>query len=214
MTTLTACRNCDDHGRGNRFETNCADLISVLASVDKPRMREDFGETLSDINSTLSGTAWCFLSTVPHLALRLELTRDAVQIWHHNMLAKGFRSYLLRGNGRPFAPFAFRSLRNICVSLTRQLNRASPAASLDYLPDRRNDVGKSTERRELQQDCHELLKSLSPRQRECLRLIYWEGLSVDQTAERMGVNSRTVATWHFRGRQQLAPKFRRRGYRP
>ena len=123
MTTLAAPSNGENPGKWDRFETSCADLITVLASATKERRRNNFGETLSAINSTLFGLAWSFLGNVPNRARRHELAREAVQVWHHNMLAKGFRSYHLFGEGRPFVPFAKQSMHNICVSLMRQLNR-------------------------------------------------------------------------------------------
>jgi len=50
--------------------------------------------------------------------------------------------------------------------------------------------------------------------RDCLRLIYWEGLSGREVAEQMKTNPRTVATWHSRARQRLAVEFRKRGHGP
>jgi RNA polymerase sigma factor (sigma-70 family) len=199
-------------GRSQRLETSCAYVISILGSTTVPNQSERFNEALLVINSTLIAFAWFFLGNLPNLARRHELAREAVQIWHRNMLAKGFCSYRRSGKGRPFAPFAIRSLHNICVSLMRELNRAARVASLDDVVDRRNDFRRAFERRELEHDCSELLQSLSADHRECLRLIYWEDLSGMEVAERMGTNPRTVATWHLRGRKRLAEDFRKRGY--
>lgn len=204
---------CRDNGRSKRFEASCAYVISVLGSTTMPNRSEPFNEALSAINSTLFALAWFFLWNAPTRARRHYFAREAVQIWHRNMLASGFHSYCVKGQGRPFAPFAIRSLRNICVSMSRGKNRAFTVASLGEVLDRRDDFRKGVERRELERDCSEVLKSLSADHRECLRLIYWEGLSVQEAAERMNTNPRTLATWHSRSKQRLAPEFRRRGYR-
>jgi DNA-directed RNA polymerase specialized sigma24 family protein len=58
------------------------------------------------------------------------------------------------------------------------------------------------------------MESLPPDQRECLRLIYWKGLSPNEAANCMGTNPRTVATWHLRGKSRLAEEFRKRGHWP
>lgn len=47
------------------------------------------------------------------------------------------------------------------------------------------------------------LRSLPPRERACLVLYFWEGMSVGEIAEAMDVPTGTVKTWMFRGRARL-----------
>jgi RNA polymerase sigma-70 factor, ECF subfamily len=57
---------------------------------------------------------------------------------------------------------------------------------------------------------HVDLGALPKEQRECLELFFWEGLSVREIAERLGVPTGTVKTWMFRGRAQLRAEARDR----
>jgi RNA polymerase sigma factor (sigma-70 family) len=212
MKTLAPSSDSNDTGMWNLFEANCGDLISVLASVDGGLPREDFSEALSTINSTLSRFAWSFLRSVSNFDRRNDLTEEAVQIWHQNMLAKGFRSYALFGNGRPFTPYAIRSLRHICVSLLRGVNRLALVASPDEFSGTCEEPHKAVQCRELERDCQEFLDSLPVHYRKCLRLLYFDGLSGKEAAKQIGVNPRTLAVWHLRARQLLAAKFRKRGH--
>lgn len=47
------------------------------------------------------------------------------------------------------------------------------------------------------------LAALRPKERACLVLFFWEGLSVSEIAQTLDVPSGTVKTWMFRGRARL-----------
>jgi RNA polymerase sigma factor (sigma-70 family) len=206
--------NAQKKYRQERFEKNCRYVMSILGSPEIPRSSERFAKALAEVNGTLFRLAWFFFRDEVSAACRKELALDSVQAWHRNMLAKGFHSYLANRQGRPFTPYAIRSLHNICDSIKRRLPRGHSVELADDFMDRRSDPRKAAELRELLQVCDEALKVLPPHLQVCLRLIYWEGLSGRDVAKRMMTNPRTVATWHFRARQQLAEIFRKRGHGP
>jgi RNA polymerase sigma factor (sigma-70 family) len=203
----------DRKRRRQAFERYCTYVIAVRRRGLRASPRLD--KALTAINATLLALAHFFFRDERNLSRRHELASDAVAEWHAKMLATGFDSYLVRQTGQPFTPYAIRSLHNICVDFRRRLGRERAiASSAEERCDGREDSRCAAELRELERDCSEAMKSLAPEVQECLRLIYWEGVSCGEVAERTGRNPRTIATWHSRARRRLAVEFRKRGYWP
>jgi RNA polymerase sigma factor (sigma-70 family) len=194
------------------LEADFNHLMSVLGSATYRRSSKRFAEALQSINGTLLAIALFWLRKVAVTSRRYDLARSAVQEWHRNMLATGFNSYRARANGRPFTPYAMRSLRNICISALR----GKPPEKVDFIdcPDRGGDPSNAAELRELQTDLHAAIETLPERLRECLRLTYWEGLSGSAVAQQMGATVKTISTWNHRARQRLAMRLKRRGHWP
>jgi RNA polymerase sigma factor (sigma-70 family) len=198
----------------DRLERDFAHIISAFQSPTSDRTSARYAAALANTHSSLFAMACHFCRRESNRNRREELAENAVQEWYRNMQRKGFRAYLTQSKGRPFAPYAMGALRHICISLMRRTSREHSVASLDDVFDRRTDPRRLAELRDLQEDCREVLNVLPPNLQECLRLIYWEGLSVREVAEQMDLNPRTVATWHSRARQRLSKEFRKRGHLP
>jgi RNA polymerase sigma factor (sigma-70 family) len=206
----------DNKRRREAFERDCQCVISRLDSLHaKRRASDEFHKALAAINVALFAMAYSFLRSRRNLARRRDLAEEARQIWHKKMLAVGFKSYLTKGKpfGKPFGPYARVSLHHICVSLLRD-RRVCTLPSLDGFSDPRRDPREAAERRELELDCRDLMKTLPPHWQELLRSLYWEGRSNFEASDQLDVNPQTVANWHLRSRKQLGNEFRRRGYWP
>jgi RNA polymerase sigma factor (sigma-70 family) len=216
-TKHPATVNPDNGGRREAFERDCQFVISRLDSLHaKRRAAQEFNDALGAINVSLFALAYSFLRSEPNPCRRRDLAEEAQQIWHERMLAVGFKSYLTKGKpfGRPFAPYASAALYHICVNLRRGRDRVCTVATLDGFSDPRRDPRDTAERRELELDCRELMKTLPPHWQELLRSLYWEGRSNLEASDQLDVNPQTVANWHLRSRKQLGDEFRRRGYWP
>jgi RNA polymerase sigma factor (sigma-70 family) len=213
MKTVASPSDGDNRRRDRRrLERNFRYVISAFSSPCVGRPSARYVAALANIHSSLFAMACHFYRREPSRNRREGLAGNAVQEWYRNMQMKGFRAYLTGAEGRPFTPYAMRSLHHICVSLMRRTSREHAVASLDDVLDRRADPRRSAELCELQELCREVMKVLAPHLRECLRLIYWEGLSGREVAERMETNPRTVATWSLRARQRLSKEFRKRDW--
>jgi RNA polymerase sigma factor (sigma-70 family) len=195
--------------RRQRFEEDCRYVMAVLNSKRPIPSSRRFEKSLARVQTSLLALAHVFLRNQRNPSRRHDLANEAAAIWHRNMLAKGFKSYLAQPGDRRFTPYATRSLHNICVSLQRR-DRGGSVSLIDEPPDQSGDPCRAAELRELEQECGRAVATLPDELRECVRLIYWEGLSGREVAERMGKNSRTVATWHSRARQRLARHFRQK----
>jgi RNA polymerase sigma factor (sigma-70 family) len=215
MKTVASPSDGDNRQRDRRrLERDFGYVISGFSSPCVGRPSARYAAALANIHSSLFAMACHFYRREPNRNRREELAGNAVQEWYRNMQMKGFRAYLTGAEGRPFTPYAMRSLHHICVSLMRRTSREHSVASLDNFFDRRNDPRNAAELRELREDCREVMNVLPTHLRDCLRLIYWEGLSGREVAEQMRTNPRTVAAWTSRARQRLAVEFRKRGHGP
>ena len=83
----------------------------------------------------------------------------------------------------------------------RRLTRWRKVAPLEYVPDeqapRDGDV-------DLREDLHKELRKLSPRERACLVLRYYDDLKVDDIAETLGISSGTVKRYLSDGLAKMA----------
>lgn len=201
--------------RRQQFESNSLVVISTLSSTSTIRRESSlFDKALKELNKSLLALAKSVLNSVHPRSHRDELSEEARQIWQNLMLAKGFHSYLTRGNGRPFSPYAVRSLYNICMSLLRGQSRLSILSEMEEFSDPDSNPVKAVETEEIRQAIKAAMKNLPPNIRKALELTYWHDLSNREAAERMKSNPRTIATWNHRGRQILKEDLQKRGYWP
>jgi len=82
-----------------------------------------------------------------------------------------------------------RAILNAALDRGRRRTRWRRIAPLEYRPDERDDDAPATDRR---LDLHEELQRLSPRERACLVLRYWDDLTVDDVAATLGLSPGTV----------------------
>jgi RNA polymerase sigma factor (sigma-70 family) len=213
MKTVASPSDGDNRRKDSaKLERDFGYVISAFQSPIGDRTSARYVAALANIRSSLFAVACHFYRREPNRNRREELAENAVQEWYRNMQMKGFRAYFTGAEGRPFTPYAMSSLRHICVSIMRRASREHSVGSLDDVLDRRADPRRPVELCELQELCYEVMKVLPPHLRECLRLIYWEGLSGREVADRMETNPRTVATWSLRARQRLSREFRKRDW--
>jgi len=212
-----AKENPEKGRRHAAFEVDSAHVMTGLDSGHaKRRATEEFDNSLASLNASLFALGYSFLGSEPNPGRRRDLAEEARQIWYERMLAVGFKSYLTKGKpfGLPFGPYARAALYHICVSLGRGRGRVCTLATLDGFSDPRRDPCDAAERRELEVDCREVMKTLPPHWQELLRSLYWEGRSNLEASDQLDVNPQTVANWHSRSRKRLGDEFRRRGYWP
>lgn len=83
----------------------------------------------------------------------------------------------------------------------RRMTRWRKVAPLEYVPDERPSSDADTD---LRQDLHRELGKLSPRERACLVLRYYDDLKVDDIAETLGISSGAVKRYLSDGLAKMA----------
>lgn len=83
----------------------------------------------------------------------------------------------------------------------RRLTRWRRVAPLEYVPDELPSTDRETD---LQLDLHEELRKLSPRERACLVLRYYDDLKVDDIASTLGISSGSVKRYLSDGLAKMA----------
>jgi RNA polymerase sigma factor (sigma-70 family) len=83
----------------------------------------------------------------------------------------------------------------------RRMSRWRKLAPLEYVPDERPSSDADTD---LRQDLHRELRKLSPRERACLVLRYYDDLKVDDIAETLGISSGAVKRYLSDGLAKMA----------
>jgi RNA polymerase sigma factor (sigma-70 family) len=83
----------------------------------------------------------------------------------------------------------------------RRLTRWRKVAPLEYVPDEQPPRDGATD---LQLDLHKELRKLSPRERACLVLRYYDDLKVDDIAEALGISSGAVKRYLSDGLAKMA----------
>jgi RNA polymerase sigma factor (sigma-70 family) len=83
----------------------------------------------------------------------------------------------------------------------RRLTRWRRVAPLEYVPDELPSTDRETD---LQLDLHEELRKLSPRERACLVLRYYDDLKVDDIASTLSISSGSVKRYLSDGLAKMA----------
>jgi RNA polymerase sigma factor (sigma-70 family) len=83
----------------------------------------------------------------------------------------------------------------------RRMTRWRKLAPLEYVPDEQPSSAGETE---LRQDLHRELRKLSPRERACLVLRYYDDLKVDDIAETLGISPGAVKRYLSDGLAKMA----------
>ncbi|MBN9606577.1 MAG: sigma-70 family RNA polymerase sigma factor [Actinomycetales bacterium] len=82
-----------------------------------------------------------------------------------------------------------RAILNAALDRGRRTTRWRRVAPLEYRPEEVDDAAEATQ---LRLDLHEELRRLSPRERACLVLRYWDDLKVDDIAAALELSPGTV----------------------
>ena len=194
---------------------------AVLHGLSSPgrRATKEYGQALGRAYSAMFAMAYNWSYGEPNETCRRELARCAVQECHVKLLGVGFNSYRKRSRGRPLTPLVINILRNICKtsykmnSQTRNRHQSYHVSGDDFCDPRQNPF-KAAAIRELQHDCREAMKSLSPTLRECVYLTYWEDLPAKVVAVCMGTTPGTIDSRNFCARKQLGRVLEKRGHWP
>jgi RNA polymerase sigma-70 factor (sigma-E family) len=94
-----------------------------------------------------------------------------------------------------------RAILNAVVDASRRRARWRRIAPLEYAPDERESPEASTQ---LRLDLHDELRKLTPRERACLVLRYYDDLKVDDIAEVLGISSGAVKRYLSDGLGRMA----------
>ncbi|GIU90519.1 MAG: hypothetical protein KatS3mg010_1618 [Acidimicrobiia bacterium] len=104
-------------------------------------------------------------------------------------------------------------LRSIVLNLARDHNRRGLVSLRHHLPfdEARAAVEDEIDLREDQREVLEALRSLAPRQRDCVVLRYYDELGIDEIAETLGLSRNSVKTHLQRGMAALEKRLGERG---
>lgn len=94
-----------------------------------------------------------------------------------------------------------RAILNAVVDASRRRARWRRIAPLEYVPDERESPATATDAR---LDLHDELRRLSPRERACLVLRYYDDLTVRGIAETLGISSGAVKRYLSDGLGKMA----------
>jgi len=94
-----------------------------------------------------------------------------------------------------------RAILNATLDRGRRAQRWRRIAPLEYRPDEVEGPAGATDRR---LDLHDELQKLSPRERACVVLRYYDDLKVDDIAERLGISSGAVKRYLSDGLAKMA----------
>lgn len=94
-----------------------------------------------------------------------------------------------------------RAILNGHLDGNRRLGRWRRVAPLEYVPDERPSGDAQVD---LQLDLHKELRKLSPRERACLVLRYYDDLKVDDIAETLGISAGAVKRYLSDGLARMA----------
>jgi RNA polymerase sigma factor (sigma-70 family) len=94
-----------------------------------------------------------------------------------------------------------RAILNAHLDGGRRLTRWRKLAPLEYVPDEQPSSSGDTD---LRQDLHRELRKLSPRERACLVLRYYDDLKVDDIAATLGISSGAVKRYLSDGLAKMA----------
>lgn len=114
-----------------------------------------------------------------------------------------FKWWLLRIAQRS----AFSELRK-----NKRGNVSIEAAGFDYLPSNETSPEDAAEREDMVRQVLDMLSDKGQQTQRIFVLKHWHGMTFQQIAQVMGLNTNTVKTRYFRAREQLETQMRRMGY--
>lgn len=140
---------------------------------------------------------------------RLEDAEDAAEDAFVSLLLHPWK----QGKGASLKTYLFTLGRNRAISVAkRQKRRQSYAAPEDAEPaTQRHDLEERVCREESRKALLRGLEEIAPDYREALYLLYFEGLSLDETAAVMKKNKKQVENLSYRGKAALREKLEKEG---
>ena len=91
-------------------------------------------------------------------------------------------------------------------------NVSIEAAGFDYLPSDEKSPEASAEQGEMVREILDLLAGKGEEIQRIFILKHWHGLTFQQIASAMGMNTNTIKTRYFRAREQMGQQMKRMGY--
>jgi RNA polymerase sigma-70 factor (ECF subfamily) len=135
-----------------------------------------------------------------------ELAQEAVQ----QAFLQAWRAAGSYDPARPLSSWLFSITRRVCIDLYRRERRQAVVMEADDLPTKvaEDDVGLSVERAWQAWEVRQALDTLGDGEREVVRLSHLEGLSLPETAERLGIPVGTVKSRSHRAYRRLGQELR------
>jgi len=135
-----------------------------------------------------------------------ELAEEAVQ----QAFLQAWRAAGSYDPARPLSSWLFSITRRVCIDLYRRERRQAVVMDADDLPVAvaADDVGQSVERAWQVWQVRQALETLSDGEREVVRLSHLEGLSLPETAERLGIPVGTAKSRSHRAYRRLGEELR------
>jgi RNA polymerase sigma-70 factor, ECF subfamily len=135
-----------------------------------------------------------------------ELAEEAVQ----QAFLQAWRASGSYDPGRALSSWLFSITRRVCIDLYRRERRQAVVMDADDLPATvsADDVGLSVERAWQAWEVRQALDVLGDGEREVVRLSHLEGLSLPETAERLGIPVGTVKSRSHRAYRRLGEELR------
>ena len=135
-----------------------------------------------------------------------ELAEEAVQ----QAFLQAWRAAGSYDPARPLSSWLFSITRRVCIDLYRRERRQAIVMDADDLPATvaDDDVGLSVERAWQAWEVRQALETLGDGEREVVRLSHLEGLSLPETAERLGLPVGTVKSRSHRAYRRLGEELR------
>jgi RNA polymerase sigma-70 factor (ECF subfamily) len=130
-----------------------------------------------------------------------DLAHDAVQ----QAFLQAWRAASRFEPDRPLSPWLFAIARRACIDLYRRERRRPALTTTGDAPERPDPVtGGDVEQAWMVWQVREAIETLSPEERDVIRLAYLEGFSLPEVAERLRIPVGTVKSRTFRAHRRLA----------
>jgi len=171
----------------------------VLAEMKKNRSEREILEAVQKGDKEAYGT---IVKKYMHSAFYIALSfvhnqQDALDV-SQDAFIKAFRKIKMFDTGKPFLPWFYRLLRNLCIDHLKRKGRMR-AIPLDDVP----VLAEEREDRELKETLWKGIEKLSFEQREIVILRYFRQLSYAEIAEFVGKPIGTVMSSLFYAKKSL-----------
>jgi len=135
---------------------------------------------------------------------RMVRQREEADDLAQETFIKAYENLWRYNPGYKFSTWLFQIAKNLCIdALRRRQPAAAAAAELAGQADPPVSPEREYLREETRREMEAAIDKLPPHQKACLILYHYNGLSYNETAERLGVPLQTVKNHLYRAREKL-----------